>query len=69
MVELGEYEHYKGGRYEVIVNAIYESTEEPVVVYKVLYGNTMSEYWVRTESDFNSEVEFEGKTMPRFRKV
>ncbi|HAG27553.1 TPA: DUF1653 domain-containing protein [Patescibacteria group bacterium] len=69
MIELGEYEHYKGGRYEVIANAIYESTEEPVVVYKALYDNSMSEYWVRTELDFNSEVEFEGKTVPRFKKV
>jgi len=53
----------------VIANAIYESTEEPVVVYKALYDNSMSEYWVRTELDFNSEVEFEGKTVPRFKKV
>lgn len=69
MVELGIWEHYKGGRYEVVINALLENTEEPAVVYRALYENDKSEYWIRTEQDFLSEVELDGVMVPRFKLV
>ncbi|HMQ01870.1 MAG TPA: DUF1653 domain-containing protein [Candidatus Doudnabacteria bacterium] len=69
MIELGTYEHYKGGRYEVIAVGLLEATGEPAVVYKALYENPKSEVWIRTETDFIAEVEVDGKIIPRFRKV
>ena len=42
-VSVGEkYRHYKGGEYEVVDLAIEESSGEPVVVYKPLYGQGLS---------------------------
>ncbi len=69
MVELGIWEHYKGGRYEVVINALLENSEEPAVVYRALYENNKSEYWIRTEQDFLAMVEVAGQQVPRFKLV
>lgn len=69
MVPLGKYQHYKGGEYEVLLNALLENTEESAVVYKTMYENSKSEYWIRTEADFTAAVEVDGKTVPRFQKI
>lgn len=69
MVELGIWEHYRGGRYEVVMNALLENNEEPAVVYRALYENDKSEYWIRTEQDFLAEVEVDGQLVPRFKLV
>ncbi len=66
MVALGIYEHYKGNRYEVIAEGLYESTEEPVVIYKALYENSRSQFWVRPVNSFLETVEVDGKQIPRF---
>jgi hypothetical protein len=69
MVELGIYEHFKGGRYEVIGEGLLESTEEPVVIYKALYENERSSLWVRPVSSFLETVEVEGQLIPRFKII
>ncbi len=69
MVQPGIWEHYKGGRYEVVLNALLENDERPAVVYRALYSNDKSEYWIRTEQDFLAEVEVNGQSMPRFKLV
>lgn len=49
-VPAGIYQHYKGQQYEVIGLACHSETEEPLVVYRALYGNYG--LWVRPASMF-----------------
>lgn len=60
----GIYRHYKGGRYEVIGVATHSETEDPLVVYRALYG----EYglWVRPLAMFCETVEVQGEPVTRF---
>lgn len=67
-IEPGVYEHYKGGRYEVIGVALHSETLEPVVVYKPLY-ETKAKLWVRPYEMFVEKVEVDGSSRPRFEKV
>ena len=41
----GHYRHYKGNEYEVLYIAKHSETEEPMVVYRALYGEHL--VWVR----------------------
>lgn len=63
-VEPGRYRHYKGNYYEVIGTARHSETEEPMVVYRPLYGE--GGLWVRPEAMFLETVEVDGKCVPRF---
>ncbi|MEL7968428.1 DUF1653 domain-containing protein [Vreelandella neptunia] len=60
----GIYRHYKGSLYEVLGTAQNSESEEPLVVYRALYG----EYglWVRPLDMFVETVTKEGLTQPRF---
>ncbi|MGO2147231.1 DUF1653 domain-containing protein [Halomonas sp.] len=60
----GIYRHYKGALYEVVGTAHHSETEEPLVIYRALYG----EYglWVRPLEMFMETVTKEGQTQPRF---
>lgn len=60
----GIYCHYKGNHYEVLGVARHSETEEPLVVYRALYG----EYglWVRPLDNFTETVEVQGEPVPRF---
>lgn len=60
----GRYRHYKGKDYEVIGVARHSETEEPMVVYRTLYGDYS--LWVRPFAMFTEEVEVEGEKRPRF---
>lgn len=63
------YVHFKHPEraYRVLTIAIAEATEEIVVVYKALYGEQLT--FSRLLSSWLDEVVWEGKTVPRFRKV
>ncbi|SMF42813.1 DUF1653 domain-containing protein [Pseudogulbenkiania subflava] len=63
----GIYRHYKGPLYEVIGCAQHSETEEPLVVYRALYG----EYglWVRPVAMFEESVTHDGVPQPRFALV
>ena len=37
-IKPGRYRHFKGGEYEVLGLATHSETEEPMVVYRPLYG-------------------------------
>lgn len=61
----GIYRHYKGNLYEVFGTARHSESEEPLVVYRALYG----EYglWVRPLEMFCESVEVHGEPVPRFK--
>ena len=60
----GRYRHYKRNYYEVIGVARHSESEEEMVIYMPLYGN--SGLWVRPLDMFNELVEIGGQRVPRF---
>ncbi len=60
----GIYRHYKGPLYEVIGVAWHSETEEPLVVYRALYGDYG--LWTRPLDMFLEAVEVQGEPVPRF---
>ena len=60
----GRYRHYKGKDYQVIGLARHSETEEPLVVYRTLYGDF--DLWVRPLAMFNEQVEVDCEAYPRF---
>ncbi|HAG97133.1 MAG: hypothetical protein CMK83_24160 [Pseudomonadales bacterium] len=67
MLQPGRYRHYKGKDYEVIGVARHSETEEPLVVYRTLYGEY--DLWVRPYRMFTEEVTVKGEAIPRFRFI
>ena len=63
-IKPGRYRHFKGGEYEVLGLATHSETEEPMVVYRQLYGERG--LWVRPAAMWNETVERDGKTFRRF---
>ena len=63
----GRYRHFKGNEYEVICIARHSETEEPMVVYRALYGE--GGVWVRPAEMWNEIISREGKTYKRFEKI
>lgn len=66
-ITAGRYRHYKGGEYEVFFVATHSETEEPMVVYRTLYGDRG--YWVRPLAMFTETVRVDGVEKPRFERV
>ena len=66
-IPAGTYRHYKGNLYEVIGSAKHSETEEPLVVYRALYGEFG--LWVRPREMFLGDVEVGGRSMRRFAPV
>ena len=60
----GRYRHFKGGEYEVLGVAPHSETQEPMVVYRALYGERG--LWVRPAAMWNEWVERDGYAGPRF---
>lgn len=63
-IKPGRYRHYKGKEYEVLGMATHSETEEPMVVYRALYG--AYGLWVRPASMWNELVTVDGKQVVRF---
>ena len=63
-IPCGRYRHFKGKPYEVIGIARHSETEEPMVVYRALYGE--GGLWIRPAAMWNETVERDGKTYKRF---
>ena len=63
----GKYRHYKGNDYQVLHVARHSETEELLVVYRPLYGD--SGIWVRPLKMFTELVLVEGTSVPRFRQI
>lgn len=66
-ITCGKYRHFKGNEYEVIGIARHSETEEPMVVYRALYGE--DGLWVRPASMWNETVERDGKVYKRFYRL
>lgn len=63
----GFYRHFKGGLYQLIDIASHSETQEPMVVYRALYGER--KLWVRPASMWNEWVERDGYAGPRFKRI
>ena len=66
-IPIGRYRHFKGKEYEVIGIARHSETEEPMVVYRALYGD--GELWTRPAHMWNDDVARDGKICRRFEKI
>ena len=51
------YQHFKGGRYQVLEFAENTETGEKMVVYKALYAGNRNRVYVRSYKSFASETE------------
>jgi hypothetical protein len=60
------FEHYKGGRYEIVATGYLEDTEAPCVIYRSLEKNIV---WVRTAKNFLEEMEYKGVKRARFAPI
>ena len=66
-IPCGRYRHFKGNEYEVIGIARHSETEEPMVVYRALYGE--GGIWCRPASMWNETVTRDGVEYRRFMPV
>ncbi|MBN9180520.1 DUF1653 domain-containing protein [Microbacterium sp.] len=66
-VEPGIYEHFKGERYEVFAVGKHSETEEPLVLYRTLYGDYG--FWARPLAMFEERVESDGYSGPHFVRI
>lgn len=69
--ERGRYQHYKGDYYHVLGTGIHTETGEKFVYYTPGYkpGILEAKYWIRPYNMFFENVIYEGKEVPRFKKV
>lgn len=69
-IKKGQYQHYKGGLYEVMYLAIHSESHEELVVYRALCGTekySQDTIWVRPRSMFEEEIEISGVKVARFK--
>lgn len=63
----GRYRHFKGKDYELLFIARHSETEEPMVVYRALYGERG--LWVRPAAMWAETVERDGWRVRRFARL
>ncbi len=66
-VQLGKYRHFKGNLYELIEVAHHSESQEPVAVYRALYGD--HGLWVRPLEMFLETIERDGAEIQRFQHI
>jgi hypothetical protein len=66
-IAAGLYQHYKGGRYQVLGVVRHSETLEPLVLYRPLDSDVGD--WVRPWAMFAETVEVNGQTLPRFKRL
>jgi hypothetical protein len=60
------FQHYKGGKYEIVATGFLEDSETPCVVYRSLEKDIV---WVRTAKNFLEQVEHQGIVRARFKLI
>jgi hypothetical protein len=68
-MQMGRYRHYKGIDYEVLDLVCHCETLEWMVLYKRLYERAGPVLLVRPYKMFIEDVDYNGKTMPRFEYI
>ena len=63
-IRLGKYRHFKGQLYQLIDIAHHSESQEPMAVYRALYGERG--LWVRPLAMFVETIQRDGKQMQRF---
>lgn len=63
----GIYRHFKGNLYQLLAVATHSETQEPMVVYRALYGTYG--LWVRPAAMWQEMVDRDGYHGPRFQYV
>jgi hypothetical protein len=66
MKDTSYYQHFIGGIYEKLNEAIHSETGEAFVVYQSVDGEQV---WVRPSAMFNEKVILAGYEIPRFRPI
>jgi hypothetical protein len=66
-ITLGQYRHFKGGRYDVLGVVRCSETLAPLVLYRPLDSDVG--LWVRPYAMFVAQVEVDGVARPRFARV
>ena len=66
-IKRGKYRHYKQREYELIDIVYHSETEEPLVLYRTLYGNY--DLWVRPFEMFFEQIVVNGRRTARFEYV
>lgn len=66
-VRRGRYRHYKNQEYELIDIVHHSETQEPLVLYRALYGEFG--LWVRPYDMFFETVKIDGENIQRFQYV
>lgn len=66
-IKLGIYEHYKGGKYEVLAVARDSEDMQEYVVYRTQFPP--HDTWIRPVDEFCEVIELQGKIVPRFRLI
>ena len=63
----GRYRHFKGNEYEIVDVALDSETQQPVVIYRALYGERG--LWVRPLAMFSEVIERNGARIRRFEYI
>ncbi len=64
VVKPGIYQHYKGGKYQVVNEALNTEDKSVNVIYYDL--SDKKKFWIRPKENFLEEVEVDGQKTPRF---
>ena len=68
-IKVGKYKHYKGGEITVIGVARHsENYDQELVIYSHPHQGH-EQLWARPIAMFLEDVEFDGRTMPRFEYI
>lgn len=63
------YRHYKKKHYKYRSLARHSETLEELVLYETRYDTEYGRVWVRPKELFHSDIEIDGKMVPRFEKI
>jgi len=63
------WQHFKGGKYQIINVAKHSESLEDLVIYEALYDNVTSKYWARPLADFLGTKNIDSREVPRFKLI